>query len=161
MSSVALSDAAVASVASAIFSQHAPTVAEAYSDPDQPHRYFRSAEKLVAYVGAHRSLPGASAHIGIHYPDMLGQLREVVITLNPAKCDGHTFRTTIEGWGIIWVYFQLSNDTRLPSRVSANSRARAEKWAPTLPDWEPPSSWNWAAVTSHCRRLTRVLKRAV
>ena len=161
MQEVALSDARVEALASAVFAKPDPTVVEAYSALDQPLRYFHTAEQLCSYVAEQRLLPGGSAHVGVRYPDMLGRVVESRISLQPEKCAGHTFRIQPVGWGIVWVYLQHSADPRLPSRVTANSQARAEKWACTYPDWAPPSSWNWSAVGSHCRRLSRVLKGAV
>ena len=155
-----LSEAAVGAIASVVFAKAGPTVVEAYSAPDQPLRYFQTAELLRAYVAECRSL-GTSAHVGVRYPDMLGRVVESRFSLDPVKCNGHTFRSKVEGWGIIWVYLQLGSDPRLPSHITANSRARAEKWAPTYPALDPPGSWNWSAVASHCRRLRRVLQGAV
>jgi hypothetical protein len=125
MPNAALNDKTLAAIVAAVFAKESPTVAEAYSSPDQALRYFRTPDQLLAYVAECKSSSSGCAHLGVFYPDMQGQLRETRFTLD--RSTGHTWRCKLEGWGIVWLYLQLRDHAHMSSRVSANSRVRAEK----------------------------------
>lgn len=155
-----LSDAAVAALAHAIFAKGEPMVVEAYSEFEVEPRNFTSAADLCAYVAHQRKQPSGSAHFAIHYPDTGGRLVRRRITLDPSRCGGFTHRFAHEGWGIVWVYLHLVGPSPSGSFISANSQKRAEKWATTYAELDPPATWIWPAVASHARRLSRVLKQS-
>ena len=155
-----LSDSAIAAMAAAIFDKPEPWVSEAYSQFDAEPVRFESADELADYLRATVSRPRGHAFVFLTYPDMGGRpVRETIHLKNGGTLDGHKLRYTWQGWGLISV--QLTRDVQpgAISRVAANSQARAEKWSSTYPQWDLPSTWNWKAVTSHTRRLQRVLKR--
>ena len=154
-----LSADAVKAVVTAIFEPAQPTVVEAYSAFEAEPRVFRSATELIRYVHDQRTLPGSSAHFAVHYLDMAGAILQSRVALDPAKCDGHSYRYKTEGWGLIWVLLQWQ-PSRVESFISANSQKRAAAWAPTYPEWGSPAEWDWTAVGRHLRRLRRVLKMA-
>ena len=156
----AISETAIGAVASAIFAVASPSVLEAYSEPDQELRRFCSREELLGYVAAKRAACSSLVHLAVWYPEMLGQVEVTRFSLDPTKCDGHTFRYRADGWGLIFVQLHLAASAATSSSVSANSLARAERWAPTFPELQPPSSWAWQAVSRHTRRLTRALRTA-
>ncbi len=153
------SDAAVRSVAAAIFKERPAAVVEAYSAFDLEPIELDSAEDICAYAGSKRSSDGY-AHFAIVYPDMAGALTMARIELDSSKCGGHTYRYQSQGWGLIWVYLKLSPTGGRESFVSANSEKRALAWAPTYPEMEAPSAWHWPSVARHLRRLRRALKLA-
>lgn len=155
----AVSDAAVKAVAEAIFKEQPLTVIEAYSASKQELRTFQSPEELCAYVTARRDSVDGSAHLAVHYPDMAGRVARTRVSLNPRKCNGHTYRYRVDGWGLVQVHLQL-RPAKLDSFISANSEERALSWATTLPELDPPSTWHWPAVSRHLRRLRRALKMA-
>lgn len=150
-----LTDSAIESLAAAIFDRPNPWVAEAYSAYDQEPLVFSSAEELSRYFGATLAGPKEHAFVFVVYPDMNGRAAREVIRLEPGSVPGHTSRCTWHGWGLISVL--LAREGNIRSRIEANSQARAEKWASTYPDWDPPSTWNWKLVGSHVRRLRRIL----
>lgn len=154
-----ISEAAIKAIAEAMFRDRPATVIEAYSAPEQELRVFQSAEELFAYALAGRDTPSGSVHVAVHYPDIAGRLARTRDSLDPLKCNSHTYRYRVNGWGLIWVYLQL-RPASLDSFISANSERRALAWAATLPELDPPSIWNWSAVARHLRRLQRVLKLA-
>lgn len=153
------SDAAVESIADAIFKERPAAVVEAYSAFDREPIELHSAMELCTYARSRRSSEGY-VHLAVRYPDMAGKLTRARIDLDSSKCDGHTFRYQSQGWGLIWVYLKLSPAGGLESFVSANSEKRALAWAPTYPDMEAPSAWQWPSVARHLRRLRRALKLA-
>lgn len=154
-----LTDSAIKTIADAIFKERPTAVIETYSSFGQEPREFHSSEDVFTYANALRNA-GDNPHLIVHYPDMAGRVVRSRIELNPSKCGGHTYRYEAVGWGLIFVYLQLSPAGRIDSFISANSEKRALAWAPTYPDMDPPSTWNWPAVARHLRRLRRALKLA-
>jgi hypothetical protein len=158
--STPISDAAIQIMANAIFDQSPSTVIEAYSGFGQEARMFSSAQELCIYAATRRNSREPSVHIAVHYPDMAGRAVITRLALDPAKCGGHSYRYTVDGWGLIRIYLQL--DSTLPlSFVSANTEKRANAWAANFPELDPPSQWSWPAVARHLRRLRRALKLAM
>jgi len=154
-----LSGQAINAIASAIFDRAAPFVVEAYSAYDQEPLVFDGAGLLAGYIRECLASKEAFAFLFVVYPDMAGCAIRETIHLNPAKVDGHTFRYSWMGWGMISV--QLSNRAgpNERSRIASNSEKRAIAWATTHPELPAPATWNWKAVASHTRRLQRVLAK--
>jgi hypothetical protein len=88
---------------------------------------------------------------------MGGRLAQTRREYAPGNGSGLRYGISVEGWGLIRVHLDLRGGRPLGSRVSANSQKRAEKWAATYPELDSPTTWNWLAVTSHERRLSRAL----
>ena len=151
-----LTDSAIDAVADALFEKPNPWVAEAYSAYDAEPLLFASSDEVAKYARSVLAQPRGLAFLFVVYPDMNGRAVRETIRLDPKSVPGHTLRYTWQGLGLISV--QLSREG-FRSRIAANSQARAEKWAPTYPDWDGPGVWNWKAVASHTRRLQRVLRR--
>ena len=154
-----ITDEAVETLALAIFELGEVTVVEAYSAFGEELISLRSPEELTAYVRAQRNKPEQAAHFAIHYPDMGAELLRLKLQLRPEKCQGHTYRYSAAGWGLIWVRLEL-RESAVGSVISANSEKRAAAWTPTHPELGAPGQWNWPAVGRHLRRLPRVLKLA-
>lgn len=150
-----LPDNVIERLCDAVFAKPDPWVAEHYSEFDEDALTFESAASLASYLRTKLSSTKASAAVAITYPDMGARAIRRTIRLTPGAVPGRSHRTEWTGWGVI--YLQL-NHGPLPSRVSVNSRKRAEAWASTCPDLGPPEAWNWKAVESHARRLQRVLR---
>ena len=153
-----ISESGIDCLAEAVFAVDNPQVVEAYSEYDLEPISFSSSSELSNYIKQKLSFPKGLAYIYVVYPDMEGQAIKKKIELNPLKVPNHKFRYTWKGWGLISVQV-ASPEFGLPSRVSANSEARAIKWAPTYREIDPPSLWNWVAVKKHTSRLQRVLKK--
>lgn len=153
-----VTDSTIDAVAVALFEKPNPWVAEAYSAYDAEPLLFASSDEVAKYFRSVLAQPRGLAFLFVVYPDMNGRAVRETIRLDPKHVSGHKLRYTWQGLGLISV--QLAREgTR--SRIAANSQARAEKWAPTYPQWDGPDTWNWKAVASHTRRLQRVLKRSM
>lgn len=153
------SDTAVESIANAIFKEQPAAAIEAYSAFDRELIELHTAQDIYAYARSKHDSDGY-VHLAVHYPDMAGALTKSLMNLDPLKCSGHTYRYQSQGWGLIWVYIKLSTRGGRESFIPANSEKRALAWAPTYPDMEPPSAWQWPVVARHLRRLRRALKLA-
>ena len=153
-----ISESGINFLAEAIFAVENPQVVEAYSECDREPLSFGSASELAFYIEQKLTLSKILVHIFVVYPDMQGGAVKKRIELNQSKMPEHKFRYTWEGWGLISI--QLSPpQSKLASSVSANTEARALKWAPNYSEYGSPSAWNWAAVKKHQNKLQRVLKR--
>ena len=150
-----LSDAAVAAVADAIFAKPGAVVVKKQSRYLPGQRRFADAADLVAFATGNRGpYPHDNLHLWVYYPDTGGRL------VQEASVDVRHPRLADDGWGLISVYLHLFGTSVLGSFASANSRKRAEKWALTYSDWDPPDTWDWKAVASHERRIARALRLA-
>jgi hypothetical protein len=144
-------------IAAAVFSKPGAEVLEAYSDHDREPLGFRSATELADYAKEKVLTQRALAFVFVRYPDMRGSAILDTIYLRPGAVTNHRRRYTWQGWGLISVQLQGGGSPHPRSRVSANSKARALKWAPTQPGWAPPTTWDWNAIQRHTRRLQRAL----
>src|SRR2546426_11648858 len=83
------------------------------------------------------------------------------IALVPAKCQGATFRWTIEGWGLITMQLGGSSLVGLvASHTNHNSAERARKWEQTLNrTLGSVSAWDWPEVSRVSRRLNRQIRK--
>jgi len=150
---------AIELIAAAVFSKPGAEVLEAYSDYDREPLEFRSATELADYAKEKVLKQRALAFVFVRYPDMRGTAILETIHLRPGAVANHKRRYTWQGWGLISVQLQDGGSPHPPSRVSANSKARALKWAPTQPEWAAPTTWDWSAVQRHTGRLQRVLNK--
>lgn len=143
-----------------VFAQPA-LVVESYSDPGRPAQQFYSPDALVAFIEEKRGLGIGAVQFSIQYADTLGSLELRRVALDPSKCDGATFRTVAEGWGLIHVRLVVFGEDVVGSYVSANSEGRAKAWFSTSPELGDPQRWDWSAVASHLKRLRRALARVI
>ena len=78
------------------------------------------------------------------------------IALDPSRCEGHTFRHAIEGWGLIQLYLGgRGPDGLIASHSNHNSEARAMRWADTHQSLGSPQRWNWQEITTVSSALNR------
>ena len=156
-----LTDSAIDALTAAVYEKPSPWVAETYSNFDAEPLQFSSSSELRTYVHKALSEPRGHVSLCVVYPEMAGRAVRETIHLKPGSVPGHVLRYTWRGWGLISVHLMRECQSGIFSYAAANSLARAEKWALTYPDWEPPSTWNWKEVASHTRRLKRVLKKSM
>lgn len=101
-----------------------------------------------------------SLHLQIYADNALGPVNFRRIDLNPAKCDGATFRYSTEGWGLIQLYLESPRgDSLANSHTNHNSEARANKWASVDDRLDSPDSWDWKSVTSFSQKLNRFIRK--
>lgn len=129
-------------------------VATTYSDLSEKIKYFNSPEEIEGHLRG-RSFESYA----LHYLDCGGNVEERRIALNPSKCGGHTFRYSIDGWGLILIQITEKLPALVECRIAVNTVARAEKWADTYPEYGNPLMWNWKLVEKHARRLIRHVKK--
>jgi hypothetical protein len=145
----------------AVFATGTPTVMENYSAYEAAPLTFATHTDVLKFAEVESSKRAGAVSIAIHYPDMQGRLGITRVSLNPATCQGATYRFCCEGWGVIHAYLPVAMPVGVAPFVSANSEKRAMTWASTYPDWDPPHTWDWQSVSRHLRRLRRALRQVV
>ena len=81
------------------------------------------------------------------------------IALDPNRCEGHTFRHAIEGWGLIQLYLGGTGPNGLvASHSNHNSEARAMKWADTHQSLGSPQRWNWQEISAVSTAFNRHIR---
>ena len=158
-STATLSREGFAELAEFVFESDAPVVFHAYSAYGQPLRHFRAASELFADIEAALANGQKSLHFAIHYPSTKGHVAERRIALDPKKCAGHTWRFTVDGWGLIQFHGDLKRGPAIECRVAVNTEKRAEEWASTYPELRDPGLWDWKAVQLHAGRIIRRMKK--
>lgn len=144
---------------SAIYNQGEVVVKQAYSDFDCSTRAFADAKALIEDM---RYQPGQRVALftyGIYYPAAEGHVYEKRVTLKPESCDGHTFRFTQEGWGLIHFWVSFRDFPAIECSISVNSPIRAMTWFDTYPDHRHPELWGWDVIKTKAGRLVRLLRK--
>ncbi len=96
--------------------------------------------------------------LGFYLDSMKGFLQTEKINLNKDKLEGHTFRYTLSGWGLI--IMNISNkESYFEIDCNVNSEKRALLWFSTIQRFKSPSLWNWKVVKSTCISINRILRK--
>ncbi len=83
-----------------------------------------------------------------------GQLIFRKIDLDPKRCNGHTFRYSTDGWGLIQLYFGgLKNNELHQSHIGHFNEAGALKNEGVNKFNGSVSSWDWTEIQTTSRKL--------
>jgi hypothetical protein len=146
-------------IVAAIFDNGTVVVREAYSDYDCVAKEFGDAKALSDSLKDTNGRGRSFRSYTIYYPDAKGYAFEKRITLNPKSCEGHTFRFTQEGWGLIQFQCDFRNYPAVECRIAVNSSVRAGNWYDTYPEYQNPNLWDWDVIKKKAGRLLRLLRR--
>lgn len=77
------------------------------------------------------------------------------IDLDPKRCNGHTFRYSTEGWGLIQLYFGgIKNNELYQSHIGHFNEKVALKWEETNNDVNGlVNMWDWKEIQATSRKL--------
>ena len=106
-------------------------VFESYSEPDNSLREFRSTEELIGTypIGTDPIGDGMAALLQLWSPSVMDQLTIERFALNPAACDGHTFRHRIKGSGLMQLYLGgICERALTKSHFGHQTQVRAQAW---------------------------------
>ena len=141
------------------FEERKLTVFEAYSDYGSELSSFGSAKDLSAFVDAALAKEHPSVYVAL-FAEGFGPGPIVRrINLDPRRCQGHSFRYQVQGWGLIFLQFDPVRGYAKTCNISVNSKARAISWSPTYPELGDPLFWDWQSIEKFFRRLGRVMKK--
>lgn len=122
---------------------------ESYSEYGAELREFRSADELaVAFpLGIDPHGNGSAVLLQLWSPSVMRDLIIRRFELDPAHCNGHTFRHSIEGGGLMQLYFGGVCDRVLTkSHFGHQSQARARAW-------EVDEGVNWETLKTLSNRI--------
>lgn len=87
-------------------------------------------------------------------PRLKGDLIFRKVDLDPKRCNGHTFRYSTDGWGLIQLYFGgvKHNELNL-SHIGHQSEKRALAWSSNHPEMGQVEKWDWREVEKVARGL--------
>jgi hypothetical protein len=84
------------------------------------------------------------------------------IELDPKRCNGHTFRYSTDGWGLIQLYFGgLRNNELNQSHIGHFTEKGALKWEGTNSINGKVSNWAWAEIQLTSKKLKRHIHNKV
>src|SRR5215475_12919693 len=87
----------------AVYDQGEVVVKQAYSDFDCQTRSFLDAAALINYMADEPGDRDSLLQCSIYYPEAGGYVFEKRIELRPGSCNGHRFRFSQEGWGLMYL----------------------------------------------------------
>jgi hypothetical protein len=132
-----------------LFSSTDVRVFESYSEYDAELREFRSADELAATfpLGTDPHGNGSAALLILWSPSVMRNLSIRRFALNPAACNGHTFRHSIEGGALIQLYIGgVCERVVTRSHYGHQSQVRARAW-------EVDDGVNWEALKTLSNRI--------
>ena len=143
-----------------VFAKSGCRVFESYSAFDSDLIEFKTAEMLKKkFTVGQCTGDNPSIFLQLVVPAASALYRIEKIDLSPEKCDGHTFRYRIDGWGLIQLYLGgLGPRGVVRSHTNHNSEARARAWQATCPDMESTEAWDWRQVTSVSSAFNRYIR---
>jgi hypothetical protein len=138
-----------------VYSETDLRVFESYSELGRELREFRSVDELVAAypLGEDPGGNGSAILLMLWSPSVMRELRISRIELDPAHCNGHTFRHRIDGGGLIAFYpGGLSGRVITRTHLGHQSQARAAKW-------QADEGIDWAALKSLGGRIAHHVRK--
>jgi hypothetical protein len=132
-----------------LFSSTDVRVFESYSEYGAELREFRSTDELATAfpLGTDPHGNGSAALLQLWSPSVMRDLTITRIKLNPAACEGHTFRHRIDGGGLMQLYLGGVYErvvTKSHFGHPSQTRARA---------WDVDDGVNWAALKTLSNRI--------
>lgn len=138
------------------YESETPTVASSESELGEPLQHFASQADIKAMAARCIENRVHNYAFGFWYPSMKGQMLERKVDLDPPR-DGHSFRYSLSGWGIIRIHLYAAQPGTLQCRIAVNSEARAISRENRHPELGPASAWDWRVVEAYAFRLSRKL----
>jgi hypothetical protein len=140
-----------------IYDQGPVVVKQAYSDLDLPARTFVDATALLEDLQFESGSFGRLRTYSIYYPEAKGYTYEERRRLKPEICDGHTYRFSQEGWGLIRMQCGFSIGDLISCRISVNRFTQVSRVASSYPELGDPERWDWNVLKIKANRLMHLL----
>lgn len=138
------------------FQPETPRVSSSESELGQGLEHFATATEVQAKAAQCVKAGVRNYAFGFWYPSMKGAVLDREVVLDPPR-EGHAFRHSMSGWGIIHLHLYVTPPHTLQCRVVVNSEARALARQDRYPELGPPSAWDWRVIESYAFRLSRKL----
>jgi len=138
-----------------LFSATDVRVFESFSELDSELREFSSTDDLAAALplGSDPHGHGSAILLQLWSASVMRDLSIRRFSLDPTFCNGHTFRHTIEGGGLMQLYFGgVCERVLTMSHFGHQSQARAKAW-------ELDDGVDWASLQALSNRIQYHLRR--
>ncbi|MGJ8669014.1 MAG: hypothetical protein ACSHXK_05955 [Oceanococcus sp.] len=138
------------------FQAETPQVSSSESDLGQALQRFATLDEIKAKAAQCYKAGTYNYAFGLWYPSMKGKTIERKVSFDPPR-DGHTFRYSLSGWGIIHLHLYATRPKSLQCRIAVNSEGRARSRQERFPELGAASDWDWPVVEKYAFRLSRSL----
>jgi hypothetical protein len=138
-----------------LFSSTDVRVFESYSEFDADLREFHSTDELAAAfpLGIDPHGNGKTILLQLWSRSVMSELTIRRFALNPTACEGHTFRHSIEGGGLMQLYLGGVCDRVVTmSHYGHQSKVRAQKW-------DVDQGVNWEALKTVSNRIQYLIRK--
>lgn len=138
-----------------LFSSTDVRVFESYSEFDADLREFRSTKELAVNftIGKDQHGNGSAALLQLWSPSVMNCLSIERFAVNPASCNGHTFRHRIDGGGLMQLYLGgVCGNVITMSHFGHQSEVRAQKWG-------VKDGVNWEALKKLSGQIQYLLRK--
>lgn len=127
---------------------------DSYSDFGRTIETYKSVAQITEAFNLERGR-AYSIHLKLWSPRHKGRPILRRLEIDPAKCDGHTFRYSSNGWGLIQLYFYgVTKNGLSPSHIG-HFEERGAFAREGIPDFMGcAGDWDWSEI----RRTSRKLK---
>ena len=148
----------VSEVLMSVYKEGEPIAYQADSAFGEELNTFNTKEELSLEIQRLLDSNDPFFQFAFYYPESEGFVEKQRVSLNPEKCNGHTFRFSIKGWGLIYLQFHRKHQG-IECRATVNTEKRANEWADTYADLKEPSLWQWKVVERNARRVIRTINK--
>jgi hypothetical protein len=139
-----------------LFAEGTCEVHELSSRYEQPLRQFDSRAQVLALFDE----SPRCVHLQLRVLGASPPLEPQRVSLNPAHCDGATFRYAAEGWGLVQLYLGNAwRDTLQGSHTNHFTQKGAGKWEPVSPQDAGVEAWDFKRIASFSSRLNRQIRK--
>lgn len=133
-------------------------VYESYSEYGKELREFKSTADLLNMFNLGQCKTWSEqVLLQLYSTSAKGKFLIEKINLDPKKCEGHTVRYNVGGWGLIQLYlggvFEAEKKI-VHSHLGHNSETRAKKWESTYPNYGKTQDWDWKTLNATSRKIT-------
>ncbi|MGB3007534.1 MAG: hypothetical protein WBC06_13545 [Chitinophagaceae bacterium] len=136
-----------------IFNETSLKVFDLYSPNGQEITEYKSTVQIVSAFNL-QDENHLKAYFNLWSEDFGGQLKFKRIELSPNSCNGHTFRYSTEGWGLIQLYFEeVKTDVLEHSHIGHFNEKGASKWENIQSHKGKVDAWNWKVIEQTSRKV--------
>lgn len=151
---ISLSD--FGALADSAFQAETPSVASSESELGKPLERFATPAQMQARAAYCVKAGTAHYSFALWYPSMKGYALERRVEFDPPR-EGHAFRHSVSGWGLIHLRLYVTPPNTLQCRVVVNSEMRCRAREERYPELGAVSAWDWRVVETYAFRLSRRL----
>lgn len=151
-----------AAVLDGLYAEQSCAIYEVASDFEQELRRFASTAEVLAQFDRQDCTGGRrhSVHLQLYVHHSGPPFAPRKVWLDPAYCNGATYRYAAEGWGLVQLYLHRPTTRGLEnSHTNHFTQSRAHAVATTSAARAEVDAWDFQAITAFSARLNRRIKR--